>query len=217
MNVVKFNPFLKRVYETTPIKSQNQLAQTLKISRSAISQAKRNNAVPVKWILQLAQQFNFNREWLEKGKGATFLSSTCNDSLELINVPKVKARLCAGDGSFDTDSKITSYLSFQFDWLRQIGSPKDMVLMDVFGNSMDPEIKDGDTIMVDQSQKDILAGLLYAVGIGDTIMVKRVEKHPNRLVLFSENTKYAPIFLEEEDLDRIRIIGKVVWTCRKLN
>ncbi len=217
MNIIKFRPFLKRVYEATPIQSQNQLAHALNISRAAISQAKGNNAVPVKWILELSRQFDLNPEWLENGKGEKFRPAATDIDLEFQRVPKVKARLCAGDGSFDTDARVVSYLLFQLDWLRQAGNPKDMVLMDVFGNSMEPEIKDGDTIMVDQSQKDILAGALYAVGIGDTIMVKRVEKHPNRLVLFSENNKYAPIFLEEEEIASIRIIGKVVWTCRKLH
>ena len=136
MSHVKFKPFLKRVYEATPLKSQNQLANDLNISRSAISQAKRNDAVPEKWILQLSQQFNLNPEWLKKGKGPKTPSAAVNDDLEFIGVPKVRARLCAGDGSFDTDSSVTSSLSFQLDWLRHIGSPGDMVLMDVFGNSM---------------------------------------------------------------------------------
>ena len=92
-----------------------------------------------------------------------------------------------------------------------------MVLMDVFGNSMTPEIKDGDTVLVDQSQKDIFAGSIYAVGIEDTIMVKRIEKHPHKLVLLSDNKEYAPIFLTQGEMDSVRIIGKVLWICRELN
>jgi phage repressor protein C with HTH and peptisase S24 domain len=90
-----------------------------------------------------------------------------------------------------------------------------MVLMDIFGNSMDPELKDGDTVLVDESQKAIIAGALYAVGIEDTVMVKRVEKHPNSLVLQSDNKDYAPIFLRESEMDMARIIGKVVWVGRE--
>jgi len=90
-----------------------------------------------------------------------------------------------------------------------------MVLMDIFGNSMAPELKDGDTVLVDQSQKGVLAGALYAVGIDDTIMIKRVEKHPNKLVLLSDNTDYSPIFLQNAELETIRIIGKVIWVCRE--
>jgi phage repressor protein C with HTH and peptisase S24 domain len=90
-----------------------------------------------------------------------------------------------------------------------------MVLMDIFGNSMEPELKDGDTVLIDESQKDIIAGALYAVGVDDTIMVKRVEKHPNKLVLRSDNQNYAPIYLQGNESNSIRIIGKVIWSGRE--
>jgi phage repressor protein C with HTH and peptisase S24 domain len=91
-----------------------------------------------------------------------------------------------------------------------------MVLMDIFGNSMEPEMKDGDTILIDESQKDVLAGAIYAVGVDDTIMVKRLEKHPNKLVLLSDNRDYHPIYLQGNEINSVRIIGKVVWICREL-
>jgi len=42
-----------------------------------------------------------------------------------------------------------------------------------------------------------------------------VEKHPNRLVLLSDNRDYSPIYLQFGELDSIRIIGKVIWVCRE--
>ena len=78
-----------------------------------------------------------------------------------------------------------------------------------------PACEETDTVLVDESQKDVLAGAVFAVGIDDTIMVKRVEKHPSKLVLLSDNARYAPIFLEGAQLESVRIIGKVVWACRE--
>ena len=91
-----------------------------------------------------------------------------------------------------------------------------MVLLDVVGNSMEPELKEGDTVLIDESQKSILAGAIYAVGIEDTVMVKRVEKHPNKLVLLSENKHHNPIYLQNEEMNKVRIIGKVIWMGREL-
>ncbi len=64
------------------------------------------------------------------------------------------------------------------------------------------------------SGKDILAGSIYAVGIDDTIMVKRIEKHPGKLVLISDNKDYEPLYLSQSEMDGVRIIGKVVWISR---
>ena len=44
----------------------------------------------------------------------------------------------------------------------------------------------------------ILAGAMYAVGIEDTIMVKRIEKRPNKLVLLSTHKDYLPVMLNRE-------------------
>jgi phage repressor protein C with HTH and peptisase S24 domain len=132
-----------------------------------------------------------------------------------MNIPKVIARLSAGGGSFEVGSEIQGYYAFQQEWLQIKGKPNRMVLMDIFGNSMEPELKDGDTVLIDESQKDIIAGALYAVGVDDTIMVKRVEKHPNKLVLRSDNQNYAPIYLQGNESNSIRIIGKVIWSGRE--
>ena len=210
----RFASFFDRVTAETGIRSQTELAAVLGINRSAITQAKKKGNIPAGWILGLSRKFGLNPDWLEKGIGRPKQGSAGQDD-EFAKIPKVNARLCAGDGSFEVGSNIQGYYAFRKDWLSRKGSADTMVLMDIFGNSMAPELKDGDTVLVDESQKAIIAGALYAVGIEDTVMVKRVEKHPNNLVLQSDNKDYAPIFLNESEMNMARIIGKVVWVARE--
>lgn len=211
-----FDSFFRRISEAAGISSQNELACLLGVNRSAITQAKKRGVIPEKWILNLSRSFRLNPDWIETGQGPKYIRGSEDDSLEFTVIPKVRARLSAGGGSFEVGEEIEGYYSFRGQWLARKGSPRSMVLMNVFGNSMEPEIKDGDTILVDESQKDILAGAIYAVGVDDTVMVKRVEKHPNKLVLQSDNSTYQPIYLEGEEIEKARIIGKVLWVCREL-
>ena len=215
MATTKFDSFLKRVFEATGITSQTELASALNINRSAITQARKKDSIPDKWILQLYRSFGLNPDWVETGNGQIFPQKTDSDSTYQ-NIPKVKARLCAGGGSFEVGSEIEGYYAFRKDWLVAKGAINKMVLMNIFGNSMEPEMKDGDTILIDESQRDILAGAIYAVGVDDTIMVKRVEKHPNKLVLLSDNKDYSPIYLQGSEINSVRIIGKVIWVSREL-
>ena len=216
MTGTKFESFLKRVYDATGIRSQTELASALNINRSAITQARKKDSIPDRWVLQLYRSFGLNPDWVETGSGHTYHHPTNPDDDIFAGVPKVKARLSAGNGSFEVGSDIEGYYAFRRDWLNTKGAINNMVLMDIFGNSMEPEMKDGDTILIDESQKDVLAGAIYAVGVDDTIMVKRLEKHPNKLVLLSDNRDYAPIFLESDEIDSVRIIGKVIWIGREL-
>lgn len=212
---ILFDSFLQRAFEATGAGSQNELASILRINRSAITQARNKDSIPAKWLLKLYRQYGLNPDWLEAGEGRTFLKQADAVESEFKNIPKVKARLCAGGGSFEVGSEIEGYYAFRKEWLGSKGSSDKMVLMDIFGNSMQPELRDGDTVLVDESQKNILSGAMYAVGVEDTIMVKRVEKHPNRLALLSDNRDYSPIYLQFEELASIRIIGKVIWVCRE--
>jgi len=214
MTFQRFESFFDRVTAATGIRSQTELAAVLGINRSAITQAKKKGTIPANWILGLSRKFSLNPDWLERGTGDPKQNGIDHDS-EFEKVPKVNARLCAGDGSFEVGSNIQGFYAFRKDWLNRKGSTGSMVLMDIFGNSMSPELKDGDTVLVDENQKAIIAGALYAVGIEDTVMVKRVEKHPNNLVLQSDNKDYAPIFLQADEMNRVRIIGKVVWVGRE--
>lgn len=131
-------------------------------------------------------------------------------------VPKVQARLSAGGGSFEVEAQVLDSRAFEHSWLRAMGNPAEMVLMDVVGNSMAPGICDGDTVMVDQGQKEFTFGSIYAVGHGDTVLVKRILRSKDGIALVSDNTDYAPILLQGDELDSFRSIGKVVWLCRTL-
>jgi phage repressor protein C with HTH and peptisase S24 domain len=216
MSASRFESFLQRVFQATGLTSQTELASVLKVNRSAITQARKKNSIPDKWILQLYKTYGLNPDWVETGSGQTFIKKSASDDSIFKNIPKVRARLSAGGGSFEVGSEIEGYYAFRRDWLTTKGNRNKMVLMDIFGNSMEPEMKDGDTILIDESQKDILAGAIYAVGIDDTIMVKRVEKHPNKLVLLSDNKDYSPIYLQGNEISSVRIIGKVIWISREL-
>ncbi len=216
---MKFDIFIRRAFEALKISSQNRLAILLDINRAGITQAKKKGKAPDKWILELYRRYGINPDWIETGKGKMFIAERDESSIipEYKSVPHVEARICAGDGSFEVGENIRAYWMFSTEWLKSKGLSSGMILIDVHGNSMEPELKDRDTVMIDTSRKEILAGSIYAVGIEDTIMVKRIEKHPGKLVLMSDNKDYEAIYLGKSEMERVRIIGKVVWISRDVS
>jgi len=217
MGITNFNSFFERLSVEGRITSQKELASILEVDSSAISKAKKRNSVPRSWFTKLAKKFNLNPEWMETGTGKMHLNSQEQSETEFNVIPKVRARLSAGGGSFETESDIEGYYSFKKEWLLKKGNPHKMVLMDIFGNSMEPELRDGDTVLIDLSKNEILAGAMYAIGVDDTVRVKRVEKLPDKLVLISENNRYSPEYIQGDEINNIRILGKVIWICREIN
>ncbi len=200
-----FHAFMHRLAEHTTLRSQAELASFLGLHRSSISRAKERDAVPESWITAICQEFELDPCWLRWG--AQHIPG-------LYFVPKVQAILGAGGGSYVVDSEPEGQFAFRGNWLRQKGRPEQMVLMEVIGDSMEPVIKEGDTVLIDRSQQEVRSGGLYALGVEETILVKRIEQHPNKLVLLSANTAYAPVYLEGQELHSVRIIGRVVGMWR---
>jgi phage repressor protein C with HTH and peptisase S24 domain len=211
----KVDSLIRRIADATGITSQSDLARELDINRSGITHARNKNQIPEKWVIKLYRRFNLNPRWIESGTGRVFLDDTGSIDNDFKQIPKVAARLSAGTGSFDCEAQVAEYLAFPCAWLSKKGSAASMVAMEVFGRSMEPVISEGDTVLIDQSQTQILAGAIYAVGVEDTILVKRLERHPDKLVLVSENKDFSPIFLSKDACDKVRILGKVIWSCRE--
>jgi phage repressor protein C with HTH and peptisase S24 domain len=212
----KVDVLIRRIMSATGISSQAELAKELGINRSGITHARNKNHIPDNWIVKLFRRFRVNPDWVDTGKGPVFFDQKqMDEGSEFRRVPKVAARLSAGTGSFECDPDISQFLSFPSAWLARKGSAAAMVAMEVFGQSMEPLIREGDTVLIDQSQTHIMAGAIYAVGVDDTILVKRLEKHPDSLVLCSDNKDFSPIHLDIHALEKVRVLGRVIWSCRE--
>ena len=105
--------------------------------------------------------------------------------------------------------------AFRDDFLCRVGiHPKDSVMMDVLGHSMEPLIRHKDTILVDQSGKDLKDGEIFLVGFGEELLVKRVQRTPRGWLLRSENRDFVDIPVEGPDFENFRVYGRVRWFGR---
>ena len=131
-------------------------------------------------------------------------------------IPKVAAVAGAG-ASLETSDAIVGYYAFRTDFLgREHISERQSVLMDVRGDSMEPTLKDGDTVLIDQSEKEILDGRIYVVTLGDELRVKRVQKGWDGIVLTSDNPRYSDIHIAARDLEAFKVHGRVRWVGKIL-
>ena len=210
-----FEGFFNRAAKAAGFATQAGLAAFLGVHRSAVTQAKKKDAVPKAWVLAISRRVGVDPDWLEFGRSGRPRGGEPDDG-QFAGVPKVRARLSAGGGSFETEGEVAGYYPFRQDWLRRKGTPSSMVLMDVVGNSMEPEIRHGDMVLIDQGQTAVLAHGVYAVGLEDTVLVKRLEKRTGAVVLLSDNRDYAPIVLSGDELEALRVIGRVLWVGREL-
>ena len=96
-------------------------------------------------------------------------------------------------------------------------NPDNLKILKVRGNSMEPEMREGDRVVVDTARRQPTIGELFVLTDGAGVVVKRVETvretDPVRLRLLSANPDYAPYTCLAEEA---RIIGKVLWTIKRV-
>lgn len=96
-----------------------------------------------------------------------------------------------------------------------VPSPKDYIYLRATGDSMAPQICEGDLALV-HLQPDVESGELAVVVIdGEEGMLKRVIKREGALILQSFNASVEPRIVVGEALNDVMIVGKVVQTVRK--
>ena len=153
-------------------------------------------------------------EWLnkkaEKAGGIIVFPDERMEGYTLI--PKVVAQAGAGSSLITSDEVLGMY-AFRDDFLRRVGvHAKESVMLDVIGHSMEPMIRHKDTILVDQSVKELRDGDI--VGFGEELLVKRVQRTPRGWLLKSENRDFSDIVVEGPDLETFRVYGRVRWFGR---
>lgn len=85
------------------------------------------------------------------------------------------------------------------------------------GDSMEPDIHDGDTVIVRQQDDAENDEIVIALVNGNDGVCKRLKRYQDSIALVSLNAKYEPMyFSQREIIDKpVRIIGKVVELRRK--
>lgn len=85
------------------------------------------------------------------------------------------------------------------------------------GNSMEPDIHDGDTVIVRKQDDAESDEIVIALVNGNDGVCKRLKKYTDSIALISLNPSYEPMFFSQKEIDNkpVRIVGKVVELRRK--
>lgn len=132
-----------------------------------------------------------------------------------INLPRYEVQASAGGGSLVDSEQVVDYLQFRPEWLKNAKgvNPENLLLISVTGDSMEPTLSDGDLIAVDTTQGRFKSDAVYVLQQGDRLWVKRVHyKLDGSVQIKSDNAaKYEPEIFRGDQLENLKIIGRVVW------
>ncbi len=134
---------------------------------------------------------------------------------DMLTVPRYRLKVSAGTGAvvFEEEQRDMPD-AFRSSHLRERGcDPLQCFVAKVSGDSMEPTLSDGDSILVARNQQTIIDNKIYVVAFDGQIYCKRLFKAGGEIVLRSDNQAYPEIRASAE---QVQIIGRVVNASRNL-
>ena len=170
------------------------------------------------FLSKLAKRYEIDLNLLLTDESVTAPNTPTPLYTDLVEIPFLSSLASAGFGSnVEGEHQISTY-PVSLTWLNAKGlNPSTLSCVPVSGDSMEPELSDGDLILVDTRTPSLVDGKMYAVRYSDSLFVKRVQVRPKRhLRLSSTNTFYDPIDVENPEADGLSIVGQVVASIREM-
>ena len=186
--------------------TQEELANTLGLNKSTIQRYESGKIEKIKLpiIEAMANALGVRPEYLAAK------SDTSENNIEVLPNSKVHMipvfeTVSAGFGAYANDC-IIDYMPL---YIANISDVPDMMCIKVSGDSMYPKIEDGDIIVV-RRQPIVDNGQIAVVLIdGEDGVVKKINSGNDFIELISINPMYPPRRFEDEETERISIVGLV--------
>lgn len=202
-----FSKNLTRYIEISQ-KTQKEIAAAIDVSPQTFNTWCQGIAIPrMGKVQRLADYFNIGKSDLIDDKPMPpFSTSSCGITINVLGRVAAGIPIEAIENIIDTE-EITE---------EQARTGKFFGLR-IHGNSMEPDIHNGDTVIVRQQDDAENDEIVIALINGDDGVCKRLKKYENSIALVSINANYEPMYFskDEVDLKPVRIIGKVVELRRK--
>ena len=135
------------------------------------------------------------------------------DSDDFIGVNEIVAS--AGTGAEVINERITDRVKFRRPWMRRRGMQAHLCrIVTVIGESMEPTLPDGASILVDMGQQEPRDGKIFVVRVEDEIVVKRLMRHPDAGWLLKSDNPNKQAWPTRPWPDEAKIVGEVKWLGR---
>ena len=235
--------FKKRLQELWPESTLEEIAQKIDMSYMGLNKVFAKNGLPkAETLIKVQEVTGCDLNWLLTGEGSPYLDKNHPDNAggfpvqtgsdgvtdilgnpvdlsEFVFVPRYNIAAAAGHGAPVYGEEPLFCLAFRRYWIENYVTkqPEKLSVITVKGDSMEGVLNHGDSILINHAETDPRDGL-YVLRIGNDLFVKRVQRIPGKLLVTSENPRYAPfeIDLSHTD-DDIAIIGRVEWYGRSID
>ena len=199
--------------------TQQQLADFAGVSKGLVGQwFNGSTGLGAKPLSAFDKKTSFSINWLADGTGDKYKTHilpaiTESESEDRIRFPRLNAEATCGAGTInDHYIEVVDYVTVAAAWAREKlgGNLNKIQVITARGDSMEPTIENGDVMFVDTAVEAFDGDGLYLLWYIDGLKAKRLQSTVGGgLMIISDNSSYRTETVHGEDLNAVRIIGRI--------
>lgn len=197
-------------------KTQQEFSDFVGIKRAVYNHYENNRReMSLKVILSVSKVTKCNLNWLLNGEGTMFIEDPIPVSEGSCQVLSILDYIAAGPAGEASEQPL-GYLSIGTGVIKDVGN---VSCFKVNGSSMEPEIKNGDLIVVNKhSTWEQSENKVCAVSVDRVLMLKRVLHDPSNknMMLVSLNIVFQPMIISPE-YSNVELIGVLQTVIRNVD
>ena len=163
-------------------------------------------------LVALARAGRVSVEWLATGEEIAKSAQAGSRAVErgdFIFMPRNRIRFSSGREGVLSSEQVVDSIAFRAAWVKQAlnTESRDLILIEVVGDSMAPTVEDGDLILANLAEPRFRQDGIYLLRHDSGLAVKRIQRRPDgKLLVRSDNPKYEAMVVAG-----VSIIGRVIW------
>ncbi len=197
--------------------NQANFSEKIDLAAQSLARYEKNKVNPsMEFIAKLTDMFNINSNWLLTGKGEMFISNDTTKNSDNYFIDLLNVRAGAGEGIYNYVIETVDTISLDKSFFRTPINTNKIKGIQVDGDSMEPTLRDGDYVLIDENINFGTNGI-YAIQYGGQILIKRLQfKMDGTIIIISDNDKYdKEVFNPKENQLPFKVLGIKILSIQK--
>ena len=197
--------------------NQANFSEKIDLAAQSLARYEKNKVNPsMEFIAKLTDMFNINSNWLLTGKGEMFNSNDTTKNSDNYFIDLLNVRAGAGEGIYNYVIETVDTISLDKSFFRTPINTNKIKGIQVDGDSMEPTLRDGDYVLIDENINFGTNGI-YAIQYGGQILIKRLQfKMDGTILIISDNDKYdKEVFNPKENQLPFQVLGIKILSIQK--
>ena len=209
---------IKLVRKSLECETQKDFSELVNFPFSRVQDIERGKVKELKAseLETLQENFLINSWWLLTGKGEMFISNDTTKNSDNYFIDLLNVRAGAGEGIYNYVIETVDTISLDKSFFRTPINTNKIKGIQVDGDSMEPTLRDGDYVLIDENINFGTNGI-YAIQYGGQILIKRLQfKMDGTILIISDNDKYdKEEFNPKENQLPFQVLGIKILSIQK--